>query len=68
MTDIAPTTPVPDAFGLPGRILPVDDDRDTGGFFQAAHDRRLVVKSCRSCGAVLHLPRDYCYHCDSWDT
>lgn len=56
------------AFALPGRILPVDDDRDTGGFFQAARDRRLVVKTCRACGTVLHLPRAYCSHCDSWDT
>jgi len=50
------------------RILPVDDDRDTGGFFQAAQQRRLVVKACRACGTPLHLPRAYCYHCGSWDT
>lgn len=52
----------------PLRILPVDDDRDTGGFFQAAQERRLVVKTCRACDASLHLPRAYCYHCGSWDT
>jgi uncharacterized protein len=50
------------------RILPVDDDRDSGGFFQAAQERRLVVKRCRSCATALHLPRAYCYHCGSWDT
>ena len=50
------------------RILPVDDDRDSGGFFQAAQQRRLVVKRCRSCAAPLHLPRAYCYHCGSWDS
>ena len=50
------------------RILPVDDDRETGGFFQAAKEHRLVVKGCDGCGAVLHLPRAYCYHCGSWDT
>lgn len=50
------------------RILPVDDDRDTGGFFQAARERRLVVKACHSCATPLHLPRAYCYHCGSWDT
>jgi uncharacterized OB-fold protein len=50
------------------RILPVDDDRDSGGFFQAAQERRLVVKSCRDCDRALHLPRAYCYHCGSWDT
>jgi uncharacterized OB-fold protein len=50
------------------RILPVDDDRDTGGFFRAAQERRLVVKACRACGTSLHLPRAYCYHCGSWDT
>jgi uncharacterized OB-fold protein len=50
------------------RILPVDDDRDTGGFFRAAQERRLVVKACDGCGTPLHLPRAHCSHCGSWDT
>lgn len=49
-------------------ILPVQDDRDTGGFFQAAQERRLALKRCRNCATWLHLPRAYCYHCGSWDT
>lgn len=50
------------------RILPVDDDHDTGGFFSAANQRRLVVRTCLDCGANLHLPRAYCSHCRSWNT
>lgn len=50
------------------RIVPVDDDRDTGGFFRAARGHRLEIKACNGCGVFLHLPRDYCYHCGGWDT
>jgi uncharacterized protein len=49
------------------RYIPADD-RETGGFFEAARRRELVVKSCNKCGATLHLPRAYCSHCGSWDT
>lgn len=58
MTDIASVS----------RITPVVDDRDTGGFFQAAQQRRLAVKACTACDTFLHLPREYCFHCGSWDT
>jgi uncharacterized protein len=52
----------------PGRpVLPVDDDRDTAGFFEAARRGELVVRACASCGAFLHLPRAYCRHCGSWE-
>jgi uncharacterized OB-fold protein len=50
------------------RILPVDDDRDTGGFFEAARRGELVVRACSSCGTVLHVPRAYCFACGSFDT
>jgi uncharacterized OB-fold protein len=48
-------------------LLPVVDDRDTGGFFEAARRGELVVRACSSCGAVLHVPRAYCKHCGSWE-
>ena len=50
------------------RPLPVVDDADTGGFFAAAARHQLVVRACRSCAAVLHLPREHCGYCGSWDT
>jgi uncharacterized OB-fold protein len=49
------------------RLLPVNDDRDTGGFFEAARREELVVRVCDACGTVLHLPRAYCHTCGSWD-
>ena len=49
------------------RLLPVDDDLDTGGFFDAARRGELVVRRCNGCDAVLHLPRMYCRHCRRWD-
>jgi uncharacterized OB-fold protein len=49
------------------RLLPVDDDRDTGGFWDAAKRHELVVRVCDGCGTVLHLPRAYCHTCGSWD-
>ncbi|MGE3619822.1 MAG: Zn-ribbon domain-containing OB-fold protein [Acidimicrobiia bacterium] len=52
----------------PAPILPVVDDHDTGGFFAAARDGRLALMACNGCGAFLHVPRKYCYHCGSWDT
>ena len=48
-------------------LLPVVDDRDTGGFFEAARRGELAVRMCNGCDAVLHLPRAYCHHCGSWD-
>ena len=56
MSDVEPTP-----------LLPVTDDRDTGGFFEAAARGELVVRACSSCGTVLHLPRAYCRTCGSWD-
>jgi uncharacterized OB-fold protein len=49
------------------RLIPVDDDLDTGGFFQAAQRGELVVRACAACGAFLHLPRAYCRTCGSWE-
>jgi uncharacterized OB-fold protein len=58
MTEATPTR---------GRILPVDDDHDTGGFFAAARCGELVVRVCDECGAVLHVPIAHCHTCGSWD-
>lgn len=49
------------------RPLPVTDDEETGGFWNAATEHRLVVRACNSCSAILHLPKSYCHHCGSWD-
>jgi hypothetical protein len=51
----------------PLRLIPVDDDRDTGGFWQAARDHQLVIRVCDECAAVLHMPRAYCHRCGSWE-
>lgn len=49
------------------RLLPVDDDLDTGGYFDAARLGELVIRRCNTCDSVLHMPRMYCRHCRSWD-
>jgi uncharacterized OB-fold protein len=49
------------------RLLPVEDDVDTAGFWEAARRGELVVRACESCGAFLHLPRAYCHECGSWE-
>jgi uncharacterized protein len=51
----------------PGRLVPCDDDRDTGGFWAAARRGRLAVRVCDGCGTVLHMPRAYCRSCGSWE-
>ena len=47
--------------------LPVEDDIDTGGFWEAARRHELVVRACSKCQAVIHAPRAYCGECGSWD-
>ena len=49
-------------------IEPVDFDRDTGYFFQAAREGRLVYRVCRSCGSGIHLPTQFCGRCGGNDT
>ena len=48
------------------RVLPIVDDLDTGGFFEAAADGRLAIAHCAHCGAVLHVPRAYCRGCGNF--
>jgi uncharacterized OB-fold protein len=50
------------------RPLPVTDDHDTGEMFAAAARGELVIRMCRGCDAVLHVPIAYCHRCGSWDT
>ena len=52
----------------PGRLAPVISDPDTGGFFAAAARGEVALRYCAGCGALLHLPRAYCWHCGGWDT
>jgi uncharacterized OB-fold protein len=52
--------------GAGPRPLPVDDDRDTAGFWEAARRHELAVLTCQACGAVLHMPRAYCSRCGGW--
>lgn len=49
------------------RPLPVVDDDETGGFWRAAAEHRLAVRQCGNCSAILHLPKSFCHHCESWD-
>lgn len=44
-------------------ILPVTDDRDTGPFFAAAREGRLVYAACEHCGRGSHPPAPFCSHC-----
>ncbi|GAA2454413.1 OB-fold domain-containing protein [Actinomadura vinacea] len=51
-----------------GRLLPVLDDPDTAGHWEAAARGEVVVRTCRDCGQVLHLPRAHCFGCGGDDT
>lgn len=46
--------------------LPITSDPDTAGFWLAAQAGQVAVCICANCGAVLHLPRNYCHRCRSW--
>ena len=49
-------------------MLPVTFDRDTGYFFKAAHEGRLVYRACNACGQGLPMPTQFCGRCGSEDT
>jgi hypothetical protein len=49
-------------------ILPVDFDRDTGPFFEAARQGRLVYRICKACGKGIHMPTQFCGNCGKNDT
>ena len=42
-------------------------DHDNAGFFEAARRGELVVRVCRTCDQILHLPREYCFNCGGSD-
>ena len=44
-------------------ILPVIEDRDTGPFFAASAEERLVFAECEHCGRGSHPPMPFCAHC-----
>jgi len=48
--------------------LPVIDDIDTGGHWQAVLRREIAIRVCAGCGEVLHMPTAYCHACGGWNT
>lgn len=50
------------------RLHPAEWDRDTGPFFAAAREGRLVFRACNACGRGLHVPTPTCRFCGSADT
>ena len=48
--------------------LPLTDDLDTSGFWKAATEGKISIRTCAVCEAVLHLPKLYCHNCQSWKT
>ena len=49
------------------RPVPVADDPDTGGFFEAASHGKLAIQLCRQCSEPVHLPLPRCPFCGSAD-
>lgn len=47
------------------RPLPVTDDRESAGFYEAAARGELALLFCDGCERVQHLPRQYCSACGS---
>jgi uncharacterized protein len=43
--------------------VPITDDIDTGGFWDAAKAGRLAIRYCPNCGTWVHLPRMFCPAC-----
>lgn len=50
------------------RPIPVTDDRETAGFFEAARRHELGVRVCAECDHGLHVPVARCNRCGSWNT
>lgn len=49
-------------------LQPVDYDRDTGAFFEAAQRGELIFRHCKNCNRGVHPPTHYCKHCGSGNT
>src|SRR5437588_7844697 len=43
-------------------------DLETQPYWDAARERRLLIKECRACGRAFFYPRTYCPRCWSPDT
>lgn len=52
----------------PDPPLPVVDDVDTGGHWEALACHELAIRACATCGQVLHVPKAYCHACGGWST
>ncbi len=52
----------------PDPPLPVVDDVDTGGHWEALARHELAIRACATCGQVLHVPKAYCHACGGWST
>jgi uncharacterized protein len=50
------------------KMIPTTADRDTGGFFEAAAQGRLVYRACSDCSRAMHPPTPHCPHCGSANT
>jgi uncharacterized OB-fold protein len=50
------------------RRLPVTDDVDTAGFWEASAQGVLRIRRCVRCDAFVHLPRNHCPKCHAPDT
>ncbi len=50
---------------ISAKVLPDTEDADTGPFWAAARERRLVVQRCDGCGALRFPPHPYCSCCRS---
>ncbi|MCU4183841.1 OB-fold domain-containing protein [Acidiferrimicrobium sp. IK] len=50
------------------RPPPVTTDYDTAGFWAAASEKKLAVRTCSDCGQSLHMPKAYCHSCGGWET
>ena len=57
---------MPDAMPV-APVVPVVDDRDTGGFFEAAARGVLAIRRCTGCGAAVHVPVPACPYCQCAD-
>lgn len=53
---------------MSGRPSPITFDRDTAGFFEAAKEGRLVIRTCDDCGKAIHPPTAHCPFCQGWNT
>lgn len=51
-----------------GRTRPVTDSHESGPYWEAARNHRLVIRQCRDCNTGIFPPTAHCPHCGSWDT